>query len=144
MPRFRITFLMAFLALSLTLSCATSPEPAVVPEVSVAAEIAPPTDESLAETYARHVRELTEEDISLGRLIVRIGESIGEAGSSGEMLLRERTLERLVMQVKALREGRLRVLEFWERVREQWPGMATLDERAALELLGERAITENP
>jgi len=66
-----------------------------------------------------------------------MGESVGRSGSAADMVLTERILARIVTQAKALREDRLRVLEFWDRVREQWPQMATLEERAALELLEE-------
>jgi hypothetical protein len=117
-----------------SVGCLSTPEPVEV-EVA-AAEVAPPLPkETLTETYTRHVRELAEEDIALGRLVVTIGDSVRSADSAGAMLLRERTLERIVEQVTRLREARLRVLEFWDRVREQWPGMATMDERAALSLL---------
>ncbi|MEN8150765.1 MAG: hypothetical protein ABFS86_13155 [Planctomycetota bacterium] len=124
---------LAWILLPFLTACLSSPDPG---EATVAAATVEP--ETLAETYTRHVRELTEEDIALGRIVVAIGESVSDADSAGTMMLRERTLERLVEQVRTLRDARLRVLDFWDRVRLQWPGMATMEERAALELLGER------
>jgi len=127
------------LLLPLLAGCAATavpePEPAPVP-------VDPPAEESLADLYARHVSEVVEQDIALGRIVVRMGDSIDAAGSSGELVLRERTFSRLADDVARVRGERLRIAEFWERVQEQWPRMATMEDRAALEALEATPVRE--
>ena len=91
--------------------------------------------ESLPEIYARHIASLVEEDVALGRIVVRVGGSIGEGGSGGRMMLDEEAFSRLVDDVAAMRASRAGVIEFWEEVCEQWTRIVTHEDRAAITIL---------
>ena len=135
-PRNRVPPAILALVALLATACATSPPdpvepPPPAPEVAVESWESP----GLPEIYARHISQMVEEDIALGKIVVRVGESIGGEETGGRMLLEEEAFSRLVDDVSALRSSRVGVIAFWDKVTEQWTRIATHEDRAALEIL---------
>jgi hypothetical protein len=137
----RIGPLSLALLLLIPAGCAAFPQadPAEPPALEVLpAEVeAPPPEKppTLPELYARHLEQLVENDIALARIAVEVGESVAKADGGGQMMLQREAFSRIIGDVAALRASRESVMDFWDRVKDQWSAIATHEDRAALELL---------
>jgi hypothetical protein len=96
-----------------------------------------PETPDLPDLYARHISEIVEEDIALGRIVVRLGETIGGQRAGAQMMLEEEAFSRIIDDVKEMRSSHVDIVTFWDRVKDQWAQIATHEDRAALDLLGE-------